>query len=87
MKKAASDVDMTNKAMSVSDEVPLLNGKHIGLLLSTHSLVSGWSPMIPLVVHQPTYPSIWSAGSAHKSSGDNVVRMWVQLKRWCMSCV
>ena len=31
--------------------------------------------------------SITSARYAHKSSGDNVVRMWVQLKRWCVSCV
>ena len=28
--------------------------------------------------------SITSAGSAHKSSGENVVHMWVQLKRWCV---
>ena len=46
-------------------------------------LLVGGSPMIALVVHQPAYPSITSAGSAHKS----VVRMWVQLKRWCVSCV
>ena len=26
-------------------------------------------------------------GSVHKSSGDNVVRMWVQLKRCSVSCV
>ena len=26
-------------------------------------------------------------GSAHKSRGDNVVRIWVQLKRLCVSCV
>ena len=25
------------------------------------------------------------SGSVHKSRGDNVVRIWVQLKRWCMS--
>ena len=47
--------------------------------------------MIPLVVHQPAYLSIWpsvpSARSAHKSSGDNVVSMWVKLKIWCVSCV
>ena len=30
---------------------------------------------------------ITSAGSDHKSMGDSVVRMWVQLKRWCVSCV
>ena len=27
------------------------------------------------------------AGSVHKSRGDNVVRMWVQLKRLCVSRV
>ena len=31
------------------------------------------------MVHQPATP----AGSVHKSRGDNVVRMWVMLKRWC----
>ena len=30
---------------------------------------------------------ITPAGSVHKSRGDSVVRMWVQLKRWCVSCV
>ena len=31
--------------------------------------------------------SITPAGSVHKSRGDSVVRMWVQLKRRCVSCV
>ena len=31
--------------------------------------------------------SITPAGSVHKSRGDSVVRMWVQLERWCGSCV
>ena len=31
--------------------------------------------------------SITPAGSVHKSRGDSMVRMWVQLKRWCVSCV
>ena len=30
--------------------------------------------------------AVTPAGSVHKSRGDNVVRMWVQLKR-CVSCV
>ena len=30
--------------------------------------------------------SITPAGSVHKSMGDNVMPMWVQLKRWCVSC-
>ena len=43
--------------------------------------------MFPLVVHQPAYltsSAVTPAGSVHKSRGDNVVRMWVQLKRWCV---
>ena len=54
------------------------------------TLVCGGSPIIPLLVHQPAYltsSSITPAGSVHKSMGDSVVRMWVQLKRWCVSCV
>ena len=47
------------------------------------TLVSGGSPMIPLVVHQPAYPSIWPAAPSLRQ-GDNVMRMWVQLKRWCV---
>ena len=31
--------------------------------------------------------SITQAGSVHKFRGDSVVRMWVQLKRWCVLCV
>ena len=31
--------------------------------------------------------AVTTAGSIHKSRGDNVVRMWVQLKRGCVSCV
>ena len=48
------------------------------------TLASGGSLMFPLVVHQPASPSIWPAVQSlrrHKSRGDNVVRMWVQLKR------
>ena len=50
------------------------------------ALASGGSPMFPLVVHQPASPSIWPAVQSlrrglHKSRGDNVVRMWVQLER------
>ena len=35
----------------------------------------------------PPASSITPTGSVHKSRGDNVVRIWVQLKRWCVSCV
>ena len=40
--------------------------------------------MFPLVVHQPAYlasSAVTPEGSVHKSRGDNVVHMWVQLKR------
>ena len=30
---------------------------------------------------------VTQTGSVHKSRGDNLVRMWVQLKRWCVLCV
>ena len=51
------------------------------------TIASGGSPIFPLEVHQSASPSFWPAvpslllGSVHKSSGDNVVRMCVQLKR------
>ena len=48
------------------------------------TLVCGVSPIIPLLVQQPAYPSITPARSVHKSRGDNGVCMWVQLKRWCV---
>ena len=56
------------------------------------ALVCGGSPIIPLLVHQLAYlhlasNSITPIGSVPKSRGDNVVRMWVKLKRWCVSCV
>ena len=54
------------------------------------TLTSGGSPMFPLVVHQPASPSIWPAVQSLRRGlyrGDNVVRMWEQLKRRCVSCV
>ena len=44
------------------------------------TLASGGNPMFPLVVHQAS-STVTLAGSVHKSRGDNVVCMWVQLKR------
>ena len=49
------------------------------------SLSSGKSPIFLLVIHQPAHPD-WVCPQIHKSC-DNGVRMWVQLKRLCMSCV
>ena len=31
--------------------------------------------------------AVTPVGDVHKSRGDNMVRMWGQLKRWCVSCV
>ena len=48
------------------------------------TLASGGSPMFPHVVHQPASlasSAVTPAGFVHESRGDNVVRMWVQLKR------
>ena len=65
------------------------------LLLSTHSLdpclwgeydFPAFGPPASLSLHLAGN-SITPAGSDHKSRGDSVVRMWVQLKRWCVSCV
>ena len=43
--------------------------------------------MLLLVVHQPASlagSAVTPAGSVHKSRADNMVRMWVQLKRCCV---
>ena len=44
---------------------------------------SAFDPPISLSLHLAS-TSITPAGSVHKSRGDSVVRMWVQLKRWCV---
>ena len=43
-------------------------------------------PPVSLSVHLAS-SAVTPAGYVHKSRGDNEVRMWVQLKRWCVSCV
>ena len=52
------------------------------------TLASRGSPTFLFVVHHPASPSICPAvtpaGSVHKSRGDDVVRMCVQLKRLCV---
>ena len=59
------------------------------VVVSTHSI----DPCLWGESEHPAYLSIWPAssitpaGSVHKSRGDSVVRMWVQLKRWCVSCM
>ena len=58
------------------------------LLLSTHSLDhclwggGGGGQIIPYFVLQPTAPSLQRGLSTNPE-----VHMWVQLKRWCVSCV
>ena len=65
------------------------------LLLSTHSLDPccwgesdhpAFGPPASLSLHLASR-SITPSGYVHKSTSDSVVRMWVQLKRWCVSCV
>ena len=49
------------------------------------TIAIGGSPILPLVVHQPSSlasSAVTPVGFVHKSRGDNVVSMWVQLKRW-----
>ena len=45
-----------------------------------------FGPPARISLHLARIP-ITPAGSVHKSRGDSVVRMWVQLKRWCVSFV
>ena len=79
--------------------LPLLNLKpsdeSLLLLLSTLSLDPylwgesdhpAFGPPASLSLHLAS-SSITPVGSVHKSGGDSVVRMWVQLDRWCVSCV
>ena len=48
--------------------------------------VTACSPPASFSVHLASSAGT-PAGSVHKSKGDNVVRMWVQLKRRCVSCM
>ena len=55
------------------------------------TLASGGSPIVcgppdSFSVHLAS-SAVTPAGSVHKSRSDNVVYMWVHLKRWCVSCV
>ena len=45
-----------------------------------------FGPPVSLFLHLAS-SSITPTGSVHKSRGDSVVHMWVQLKRWYVSCV
>ena len=65
------------------------------VVVSTHSLDPrlweksdhpAFGPPASISLHLAS-SSITPAGSVHKSRGDSVVHMWVQLKRWCVSCV
>ena len=70
------------------------SSKHI-VVVSTHSLDPclwgesnhpTFGPPASLSLHLAS-SSITLSGSVHKSRGDSVFRMWVKLKRWCVSCV
>ena len=53
--------------------------------MSTHSLdLCLWEESDHPAFGPPASSSITPVGSVHKSRGDNVVRMWVPLKRWCV---
>ena len=47
---------------------------------------SACDPPASFTVHLAS-SAVTPAGSVHKSRGDNVVRMWVQLKRLCVLCM
>ena len=68
---------------------------YIIVVVSTHSLDPclfgesdhpAFGPPASLSLHLAS-SSITPAGSVHKSMGDSVVRMCVQLKRWCGCCI
>ena len=69
---------------------------HVVVLLSTYSIDPclwvesdhpAFGPPASLSLHLAS-SSITPAGSVHKSRGESVVCMWVQLdERWCVSCV
>ena len=48
--------------------------------------VTACGPPASFSVHMVS-SAVTLAGSVYKSRGDNVVHMWVQLKRLCVSCV
>ena len=54
------------------------------LLLSTnsHDLLPACGPPASFSVHMAS-SAVTPVGFVHKSRGDNVVRMWMQLKRLC----
>ena len=63
-------------------------------VVSTHSIDPclwgesdhpAFGPPVSISLHLASN-SITPAGSVHKSRGDSVVHMWVQLKRWCGCC-
>ena len=67
----------------------------MAFVVSTHSLDPclwgesdhpAFGPPVSLYLHL-TSSSITPVGSVHKSRGGSVVRMWVQLKIWCVLCV
>ena len=81
---------MSSKAVS-----RVVRGHCIVVVVSTHSLDHclwgesdhpTFGPPASISLHLASN-SITPSGSVHKSRGDSVVRMWVQLKRWCVSCV
>ena len=55
-------------------------------LLVEKSDLPACGPLASFFVHL-AISALTPAGSVRKSMGDNVVRMWVQLKRWCVSRV
>ena len=87
----------TNQTVSVSSVEPGKSRYSRGCCLPTPlTLVCGgggeesdhraFGPPASLSIHLAS-SSITPAGSVHKSRDDNVVHMWVQLKRGYVSCV
>ena len=83
-------IDLINKSPNIKTCVASSSNITCCCCLPTPmTLANGGSAMFPLVVHQPAYPSIWPAVQSPRrglSMGDNMVRMWVQLKRCISTC-
>ena len=68
---------MSRKVLSTHSLDPCLWGKYDHPAFGSPAILS---------LHLAS-SSITPVGSVHKSRGDNEVRMWVQLKIWCVTCV
>ena len=87
--KECGQTSVIAECLEYAEHVQMMLDRTCCCLLTPMTLASGGSPMFPIVVHQAVSPSIWSAVQSLRRglSTNPGVTMWVQLKRWCVSCV